>query len=327
MRVTLKLIVAVMLVCFVAVGCVNSYGRAPVAPPSMLHAVSIPSCEYSTNSDIDYVSVYVLERASGLLVPISVSRKADDPPPVEFAVSLLNGGFSASNYRLFGVPQSRIQQVSLDNSILTVTLPPEFQTWVTRNLAEERGFVQSVVLTFTSFQDVEAVRFMTNGKPMYGTVGQFQLDKPIPRPQSVNAAVVNGASAVLYLRLRNSNVLVPLSRPVEKRDPATALLELVKFRGTDSLVSPLPASVSVKSVRVENGVATVNLDKNVVTLLLQGAFDEQLVLDALVHTLLEFVEIKQVQLLVDGRVLGPLGSNVDLSRPLSRTPINKLVAP
>lgn len=327
MRFALKLSVVVVLVVFVAVGCVSSHGRIPVAPPAVLSSVSAPVSEYTTTGGTDYVSIYVLERTSGFLAPVSVPRKADDPPPVEYAVSLLNGGFSSSNYRLFGAPQSRIQRVTLENNVLTVTFSPAFQTWVTRNLAEERGFVQSVVLTFTSFQDVAAVRFMTNGHPMHGTVGHFQLDRPVPRPQVVNATVSSGASAVLYLRLRNANVLVPLSRPVEKREPDTALSELIRFRGTDSLVSPLPANVAVKSVRVENGVATVNLDKNVVTLMLQGAFDEQVVLDAVVHTLLEFPEVKQVQFLVDGRVLGPLGSNVDLSRPLSRTPINKLVSP
>jgi len=83
----------------------------------------------------------------------------------------------------------------------------------------------------------------------------------------------------------------------------------------------------MQSVRVEDGIATVNLDKTSVSLLLQGALDERLVLDALVYTLLEFPEVKQVRFLVDGRVLGPLGSHVDLSRPLGRTPINMLPAP
>ena len=78
----------------------------------------------------------------------------------------------------------------------------------------------------------------------------------------------------------------------------------------------------MRGVAVEDDVAIVDLERRVVNLFLQGAFNEQIVVDALVHTLLEFPEISQVQFLIDGRVLGPVSANIDLSRPLGRTPIN-----
>ena len=68
-------------------------------------------------------------------------------------------------------------------------------------------------------------------------------------------------------------------------------------------------------------------DKSAVTHIMQGTLDELLVLDAMVHTLLEFSEIKRVQILVDGRVLGPLSTNVDLSRAIGKTPINQVIIP
>lgn len=143
----------------------------------------------------------------------------------------------------------------------------------------------------------------------------------------VNSVPSSGASAILYLRLRGANLLVPYTKLVEKRDPLVVLNELLRFKGTDNLVSPVLGGLVVKGLRIENGIALLNLDKSAVTHIMQGTLDEQLVLDAMVHTLLEFTEIRQVQVLIDGRVLGPLSTNVDLSRAIGKTPINKQLLP
>jgi spore germination protein GerM len=209
-------------------------------------------------------------------------------------------------------------------SVLTLDMPPAFQAWVTRNLAEERAFVKAAVLTLTSFQDITAVRFTINGRPMRASVGPFELAEPISRPTAVNSLPAANNATVLYLKLRDSDLLVPWAVPAPRRDPAVALQELIRFRGHERLVSPVPRNLAVQSVRVEEGLAIVNLDKASVSLFLQGTVNQQLVLDALVYTLLEFPGIKGVQFLVDGRVLAPLGANIDLSKPIGRTGINRV---
>ena len=318
----LKWLPVLVLALSLTVSCTNEQSRAPLMPLAAENTLSQRSY-YTTYSDSPFVVVYVLDRPTGLVVPVSLTREPSETP-LEQAVRLLNSGSLPQHLRLLGASQSRIQGTTLRSSVLTLDMPPAFQSWVTRNLAEERAFVTAAALTFTAFGDITAVRFTVNGLPMHGAVGSFQLAQNITRPTVVNAPVAGSSSLVLYVRLRDADVLVPWAVSSARREPAVALQELIRFRGHEQLVSPLPGNLSVQSVRVEAGQAIVNLDKTSVSLFLQGAVNLQLVLDALVYTLLEMPDIDEVLFLVDGRVLGPLGSNIDLSRPIGRTAINRV---
>ncbi|KAF0197674.1 MAG: lipoprotein LpqB GerMN domain-containing protein [Bacillota bacterium] len=324
MRFGLKLLSIVLLVFLVTVGCVNTNGRH--IPPSLLQSISINSVEYTAYGDAGYVTVFVLERATSYLVPVSLSKPAD-VQPIDYAIAILNGDVEVPGFRTFGTVQARIERASFVDGLVTLEMPSGFQSWVMRNLVDERNFVQATVLTLTGFVDVEAIQFFSNGREVHGTVFVYPMDRPILRPQVVNTAPSSGLSAILYVRLRSANLLVPYTKLVERRDPLWVLNELFKFKGSDNLVSPIPGTLIVKGLRIEDGTALLNLDKSAVTHIMQGALDEQLVLDAIVHTLLEFSEIRQVQILIDGRVLGPLSTNIDLSRAIGKTPINQLIIP
>ena len=316
MRVWPKVFMLIALVLFAAVGCINAPRQGQQVPE--LFAASM----YTTQGHANFVSIFAQQRVSGFLVPVSIMRTVNDPPPMQQAVALLNGALDSPEYRLLGSAQSKIQSVSLQGGVLDIEMLPTFPAWVVRNQAEERAFIGAVVLTFTAFDDVEAVRFMVEGRPTQGIVGGFNLSSRIVRPTLVNFPQMAPPHAVIYVRMKGSNVLVPVTRSLSRRDPALALQALLDFTPVDNLVSPVPQGIRLRGVAVEDDVAIVDLERRVVNLFLQGAFNEQIVVDALVHTLLEFPEISQVQFLIDGRVLGPVSANIDLSRPLGRTPIN-----
>lgn len=325
MRIWFKLLLVLLLALFVAVGCVNSNGRQ--IPPALLQSIPMNSVEYTAYGDAEYVTAFVLEPATSFLVPVSLSCKLAELSPMDFAIAVLNGDIEVPGFRTVGTVQARIENVSLVDGLVTLEMSGDFQSWVMRNLVDERNFVQATLLSLTGFDDVETIQFVSNGKEIHGTVLVYPMDLPIYRPQIVNSVPSFGQNAILYLRLRSAKLLVPFSKPVEERDPLVALNELVKFKGSDNLVSPVPGGLIVKGLRVEDGTALLNLDKSAVTHIMQGTLDERLVLDAMVHTLLEFSEIKRVQILVDGRVLGPLSTNVDLSRAIGKTPINQVIIP
>lgn len=321
MRMGSRFIAIMLLVLFVAVGCANSNGKTP-SPSTLLQSIPVQAVEYTAYGDAEYVTVYMLHKTANYLVPISVEREVE-LTPFDKSVELLNGSLQIGDFRTVGSPQSQIHGAVLQDGIVTLQMAAGFQNWVVRNLAEERNFVQAAVLTFTSFCDVTAVQFLADSHRVFGTVSQYSLEKPIPRPQIVNSAPGSAASVILYLRLRGTNILVPYSKQVERREPLSGLNELFNFRGIDDLVSPIPGGINIKSLRIEDGTAVLNLDKGAVSHILQGTLDEQLVLDGLIHTLLEFSEVRQIQILIDGRVLGPVGTNVDLSRTIGRTPVNR----
>ena len=325
MRTWFKSLLVLLLVLFVAVGCVNSNGRQ--VPPTVLQSIPINSVEYTAYGDADYVTAFVIEPVTSYLVPVSLSCKLLDVPPIDFVIAVLNGDIEVPGFRTVGTVQARIEQASLVDGLVTLEMSSGFQSWVMRNLVDERNFVQAAVLSLTGFDDVETIRFVTNGKEIHGTVFVYPMDLPIYRPQIVNSVPTSGQNAILYLRLRSAKLLVPYTKPVEESDPLVVLNELIKFKGSDNLVSPVPGGLILKGLRIEDGTALLNLDKSAVTHIMQGTLDEQSVLDAMVHTLLEFSGIQRVQILVDGRVLGPLSTNVDLSRAIGKTPINQVIIP
>ncbi|MBT9157511.1 MAG: hypothetical protein DDT36_00493 [Firmicutes bacterium] len=321
MRAWMKMFVVVLLALFMATGCLNVARRGTDAPTAPV------ATSYTTDGNAPFVSVFVVHQASSHLVPVSVSRKLDGSSPVEQAVFLINGGFVSPGFRLPGGPEARIVGVSHQGSTLEVEMTGAFQAWVSRNQAEQRTFIGAVVLTLTTFADVEAVRLVIAGRPVQGVVGGFNLSHPLARPSAINSVQLAEPHVVLYARMPDRDLLVPITVPVPRREPAMALQALLNFPPSDGLVSPVPRGVQFRGISVENGVAIVNLDKTVVNLFLRGAFHEQIVVDALVQTLLEFPQVKKVQFLVDGRVLGPLSANIDLSAPIGRTPINHIVLP
>jgi len=316
MRAWLKVMLILFVALFVAAGCTNVTRRGTDAPVPPVQVT------YATAGNSPFVTVFVVHRASANLVPLSVPKRPGDSTLVEQAVALLNGEFSSPDFRLLGGPDARIAGVTMHNGTLEVEMSPAFQSWVSRNQAEERAFLGATLLTLTSFADVQAVRFVSSGRPIQGTVGGFNLSSPLSRPTLLNTASVREPHAAIYALAEDRQLLVPVTVSLPRREPLVALQTLLNLAPQGGLVSPVPRGVQVKGLSVDNGIAVVNLDRSVVKLFLRGAFHEQIVVDAIVQTLLEFPGVRQVQFLVDGRVLGPLSDNIDLSVPIGRTPIN-----
>lgn len=95
----------------------------------------------------------------------------------------------------------------------------------------------------------------------------------------------------------------------EKYEKAVQLLKEPKEKGH----IPLWPELKYHSLKVENGTATIDMDGTVQYNL--GAGGEQLAIEALTSTLLQFPEIDTVQILVDGQIKDSLMGHVDISEP------------
>ncbi|MHB0885964.1 MAG: GerMN domain-containing protein [Bacillota bacterium] len=102
-------------------------------------------------------------------------------------------------------------------------------------------------------------------------------------------------------------------------DPLTqAMEELIKGPEAGAGLNPvLPADTRVLSVTVKNGIAYVDFSPEVRRLNV-GAQGEALALAAIADTLTEFPEVKQVQILVQGKVIETLAGHFATDRPLPR---------
>ncbi len=97
-----------------------------------------------------------------------------------------------------------------------------------------------------------------------------------------------------------------------------AVEELLKEPKTKGLVEVFPKKAKVKSVKVENGIATVDFSRELKTGFNGGSTGEELLVDSLVNTLTDFSEIKKVKIIIEGKEIESLSGHMDLSTALGR---------
>ena len=116
--------------------------------------------------------------------------------------------------------------------------------------------------------------------------------------------------------------LVGVKRDIEvdnKVDKFTAAVEAVMTPPTEkNLTSVISNHSSLINVKVKDGIATVNLNKNVKKGFIGGSTGEEFLIGSVVNTLTEFEEVNAVKFLIDGQQVETLSGHMDLSEPIKR---------
>ena len=94
-----------------------------------------------------------------------------------------------------------------------------------------------------------------------------------------------------------------------------SLLEGTKEKGQTNII---PKQAKLRSVKVENGTATVDFTGDLVKDFVGGSTGETMLVGSVVDTLTEFPEVKKVQILIDGKKVESLSGHMDLSQPMGR---------
>ena len=94
-----------------------------------------------------------------------------------------------------------------------------------------------------------------------------------------------------------------------------SLLEGTTEKGQTNII---PKQAKLRSVKVENGTATVDFTGDLSKNFVGGSTGETMLVGSIVDTLTEFPEVKKVQILIDGKKVESLGGHMDLSQPLTR---------
>jgi spore germination protein GerM len=157
------------------------------------------------------------------------------------------------------------------------------------------------------------------------------LPQAAPVFQGTTGVNVAKASFRLYFPSDDGASLLEETRDVhESSDKAVQVREVVSeiLRGPlkEGLVSSFPAGSRVKNVFIDSsGTAYVNFSRELQADFPGGAWTETLAIYSLTNTLVvNFPEIKQVQILVEGDVPETLAGHIDISRPFTpRLALNK----
>ncbi|MDI6824318.1 MAG: GerMN domain-containing protein [Bacillota bacterium] len=131
---------------------------------------------------------------------------------------------------------------------------------------------------------------------------------------------LRGAKVTIYLKAPGEDLLVPVTRPVPPgEDPPTAALRALVAgpQAGEGAEAVLPAAVKVLSVQQKEGTATADFSGDI-TRMNVGSLGEALAVAAIVNTLTEFPQIRQVQILVEGKQVESLAGHVDVSHPVTR---------
>ena len=116
--------------------------------------------------------------------------------------------------------------------------------------------------------------------------------------------------------------LVEVEREVivdEATDKYTAAVEtLLEEPDEENLTKIFPKNAAIRSVKVADGLATVDFDGGLTKNFVGGSTGEELLIGSVVDTLTNFPEVTRVKFLVDGKEVETLSGHMDLSTPLER---------
>ena len=172
---------------------------------------------------------------------------------------------------------------------------------------EELLMVQATAAALCGFDTVEEVSFLFDGQKRsqltHGTdvSGAFSLDSVNVESVATMADSSYADQVQLYFPSASGRMLVPVTRTVfSPADLPTAILELVKGPKADSgLETPVPGDCGVKSVKIKDGVATIDFTKEFASIAQQDDGGQQAI-RAVLFTASQFPGVKQVQILVEG---------------------------
>ncbi len=135
--------------------------------------------------------------------------------------------------------------------------------------------------------------------------------------KSTNTVAIN-----VYFPDANGDKLIATKKqlPTNATDKYTAAVQLL----VDGPISDkegiaiIPKNTKLLSVKVNNGVATVDFSKEFKSNFAGGSTNEIMLIGSIVDTLTQFDDVKSVQFTIEGKKLDALSGHLDLTVPQTR---------
>ena len=141
---------------------------------------------------------------------------------------------------------------------------------------------------------------------------------PPPSPRDAKTPVEAPTTVKVYrIAVENDQ---PVLRAVEKEVKAgtdlvaAAIRRLIEQGDNGGLSNPIPKGTRLLGLKIENGLAAVDLSREFRDNFTGGSEAESMTIGAVLRTLSQFPEVKRVQFLIEGKPLDTLG-HLDLSGP------------
>lgn len=126
---------------------------------------------------------------------------------------------------------------------------------------------------------------------------------------------------ILYFGSQDGLSLVAEAREVTDGDDGTLVMEIVRALRDGSrgdLIPVLPTGTDLTGYSEQDGIATLDFNRNLIAAHPGGSMSELLTVYGLVNTLaVNFPHIRKVNILVEGQAVETLKGHVDLRQPLA----------
>ena len=312
-KVTILLIILIIVTVFVG-GCfskenepTNKTEQGKNLPQSS--TVPYEQIEGQTRS---YVTVYYLDVEGQYLLPINIPIESTDKA-AGVAVAKLLAGPKSEQVRPVMPQGTKLRDLYLKDNTAFVSLTSEF---LNMNSPEEaKTAVKAVVLTLTEFPVVEMVQLLVDGQVVKDIQG-LNLEDALPRPKTINGPIYDD-SVLAYFGDVNANFLIPYTVPVQNGDKVkSALQALLEGPPKDDLTRTIWPGTKLMKVEIVDGIAIIDFSREVVGYG-GGSAAENLLVNSLAATMNQFEDVKQIQLLIEGKKIGALPEGTDVSKPFN----------
>lgn len=141
---------------------------------------------------------------------------------------------------------------------------------------------------------------------------------PASKPASTVEQQEKEVSLTIYRPTEDAMYLVPVTVKMKlKDDPPKAALAAMIADDRKQKYPTLPKGLSVNTVKVKDGIATVDFSKELLNMD-KSTTTEELFTAMTVNTLTEFPDIKEVKFLMNGKAITHLSGHSDMTRTFKR---------
>ncbi|HHV79821.1 MAG TPA: GerMN domain-containing protein [Firmicutes bacterium] len=301
-------------------------------PPLQQPGGSTPDVPQATQPSVPAVPqapskirIYLVTPDVRYLVPITLNIEGVSGNPQELAAKLVTSWAGKLDLKSPFPADTTVRSVSVKDGIATVDLSKTATTGMGSGV--EALAVESLVRTMTSFQGINKVRILVEGKSVETLAGHVDVSRPLSPPPTINhdgsQPADNTMKVVLWFA--GSNYLIPVTRFIPKTVSAikAVVSELIKGpQGLQGLSPTIPAGTKLLGTNLKDGIAYVDFSKELKTKHWGGSFGESITVNSIVYTVTEFPTVSKVQILIAGKKGETIAGHIVLDSARARGDIN-----
>ncbi|MGI6538691.1 MAG: GerMN domain-containing protein [Caldicoprobacterales bacterium] len=192
-----------------------------------------------------------------------------------------------------------IAKLDLNNAVLNC-----------KDAAEETSMIQGIVMTLSEFSTIDKVQFLFEGQVLETMPHGTYVKEPIG-PTDINLetsddASANGAKVKVFFQSTSPSLydyLIPITRVTthENSTLETSINELLQGpMDTDNMTIDIPPDTKLLGIQMDGGVTYINFSKEF-NEIANSKKSEEMVLRAVKLTALQYPEVEEVKILVEGK--------------------------